>query len=158
MNADPLINLHMAFTNTGYVYDTGQQHNGRKVVLTYDKNIGENIHVSGAGKMLMHDGSIVYCVVVDTNFMLLPKEEQLVMFYHELGHIVNGHLDKPFKMTINKIARLLGLGTMEFEADKYAARKTSIDKVIVTLKHVANTIPFISQKDVQSRIKRLRKA
>lgn len=154
MNA-PLCNLHTAFNNPGFIYDTWQSHNGKRVMIGYEKNIGQNVYVSGACKMRLASGEEVYCIFVDANFMLLNKEEQLVMFYHEMGHIINDHLDKSCKLVLSSLARYFGYGCMEFEADKYAAKKTSTDRVVDTLTHVAAMIPFISKRDVESRVKKL---
>lgn len=154
----PLKNLWTAHMNPGFCYDTGLSHNNKPILLCYENQIKNSTAVvSGAVNMIMDDGRHVYCVFVDKHFIALDKETQKNMIWHEIGHIKKGHLDGPqWKVTLNNITRIFGFSFLEWDADKFAASKTSNVEVAAALLNVSRLVKC-NQLDIKSRLNHLRK-
>jgi hypothetical protein len=80
-------------------------------------------------------------IIVDNRFLLLSPESQRAIIHHERGHVINGHLDIPFK-ELNRSQRKRMWKTMftgkvdtnELEADAYAVGIVGIDSMVEALR------------------------
>lgn len=154
----PMKCLYEAKNNPGMCFNTGLSHNDRSILLCYENDIKNSTAVvSGAVNMIMDDGRRTYCIFVDKHFIALDGDTQKNLIWHEIGHIEKGHLDGPqWKVTLNNITRIFGFSFLEWDADKFAASKTSNVEVAAALLNVSRLVKC-NQLDIKSRINRLRR-
>lgn len=134
--------------------------NGKKIKI-YHLDLGSTpFRVAAAGTKGLGD----YYILVDNNYMSLPKEMQEVALLHEIGHIVNGDFDgalyKSIKMlesiganctTVQDaynhyIQLLINLRDInqEYKADAYAVQSTDPGNVVGFLMYLS--LSFMSEE------------
>lgn len=95
----------------------------------------------------------VYYIATDDEYKKLPPQVKKFFILHEVGHILNGDLDKESNMNI------LGFPkrdmNQEYLADEYAASIIGIKKAIKCLTFI-NTVEGISKRDISKRIGNLK--
>lgn len=99
-------------------------------------------------------------IIKDQFFDQLPKFVQDFTMMHEIGHFKNGHHLNGTKNRLPNFMRTFGISNqMEFEADKYAARKVGKTRCIEALKWIQkNTdLPMATKLEIRQRISHLKK-
>lgn len=152
--------------NRLFVYNPDQY-----TVIGYYKNLPiakviDNKHCHLSGKFLAMAKKQAfngYLVVFDDLAEDCPKYVQKFLEYHEIGHIMSGHLDKLGKQGIkNYMNRLLGKGKeakMEYEADSYSAKMIGNYWAIASLMYLKRhfKLGFFCGLELRRRINYIRK-
>lgn len=124
-------------------------------IFSYTEDAGRTMHhIGGALAMAtkLDFGSVIHNVVLhDSGFNKLPNYVQEYMMQHEIGHIVNGDLEK---VPNAKSAQLILIGrsfgilpAMEVAADKYAASMVGIKQTRAAMMFLVRRtdLPLISK-------------
>lgn len=90
-----------------------------------------------------------YYYVVDDLFFTLSADAQLVVLYHERGHVECGHLlleaKEVNKLQGNRLYKAFFYGEvsyMELEADAYAVSVVGVERVVLALYEVMGLLEF----------------
>lgn len=104
-------------------------------------------------------------IVVNDSFQHLPDNIKEAMYYHEVGHDSNKHLELiTEKGTANYKVKLiddviLGKGnylSLEFEADRYAASMVGVAEMVNALETLKKALPdYLSKRLITHRIKKV---
>ncbi len=104
-------------------------------------------------------------IVVNDSFQHLPDNIKEAMYYHEVGHDSNKHLELIIeKGTANYKIKLiddviLGKGnylSLEFEADRYAASMVGVAEMVNALETIKKALPdYLSKRLITHRIKKV---
>ena len=111
-------------TNGGLQVETNLSYKGRKIKIATLNNLpGRNIVGCGV-TVLEPDCSLSYRICLDDWFFKLDDELKLFIIYHEVGHIMSGHLSLTptaiGRILYNNIKRIIGFKSeLEIEADRY---------------------------------------
>lgn len=98
-------------------------------------------------------------ILVDNLFETLPKNLKKAILYHEIGHQVNGDLEKSdeeLRSEFKKRNKKNYLSPQEVEADKYACKMTSKEDMIemfdtlegVYIKYGAPTTEIVRRREI----------
>lgn len=104
-------------------------------------------------------------IVVNDSFQHLPDNIKKAMYYHEVGHDSNKHLELiTEKGTADYKIKLIGdviLGKgnylkLEFEADRYAASVVGVAEMVNALETIKKALPdYLSKRLITHRIKKV---
>lgn len=92
-----------------------------------------------------HDNS-GFIIAVDHYFLKMSKIAQKFILYHEIGHMVNGHLNKRYdsEKRINDVLNN-SISAIELEADIYSCSKIGINNFIYSINEIIN---FLNEDDI----------
>ena len=101
-----------------------------------------NDFVKGNGFMFsaVFKGSSNYIIAVDNEFLTLSKRTQEYILQHEIGHIINGHLNLTeisYDARMNDLLNNKVLN-IELEADMYACKVIGLDNFIGSINELIN--------------------
>lgn len=85
-------------------------------------------------------------IVVDNYFEIIPEYIQNFYIQHEIGHIMNGDLDKSIEelAKINKERQKGIIPQMELDADYYAAQQVGFEDAINALQYIIDNTDIFS--------------
>jgi hypothetical protein len=92
-----------------------------------------------------------YVIFTDELYVEAPQEVREFVLNHELGHILNGHVEKynVWKMLKRVLIGLVTIDKMEIEADHYAIEQMSASRVVSSLTYINNRL---STSEINRRI------
>lgn len=115
--------------------------------------------LASVAKVTLNNGNSVNLIVTDDGFAKLPRTVRLFLLSHEVGHVLNGDLEKE-TVALKTYSRAFGvLPKMEVEADRYAASVVGLDaakRSILYLVHKTN-LPFSTKVEFMRRYYKLAK-
>lgn len=127
------------------IYKIGNKIN---VYLKNKKTLGE----ASIAMITNYNGNISPIIIVDEYFMMLQEDSKKFVLYHEIGHYINGDLDKEYYTLKESFSLTLSLflNTLNYEeqnADLYALRK--INNNLNLAKKCFDDIKNICEKQIE---------
>ena len=140
--------MHTAAGDVEIVYDPSDVHEN-------------NFAVSCVYQLKDYGDGVKYRIAVDDTFMKAPSHIKNAFIYHEIGHIVCGHLANSDNLSASKrLALAIGgaVSEKELEADRYAASYLGKNIMIDALKWMRNsgTVTYLGRRELRIRIKALK--
>lgn len=100
--------------------------------ITY---FNSDLYVKACGARITYTAKTTFgetIILTDDEFETLPKDLRKFILYHELGHQINGDLNRPVE-ELQKVMRNRNrrkVSEMELKADEYALSKTDLETAL----------------------------
>lgn len=124
--------------------------------ITYFSN---DIIVKASGARVAYTAKTIYgetIILTDNDFDTYPKDVRKFILYHEIGHQINGDLDRPVE-ELQKVLRNRNrrkVSEMELKADEYALSKTDLETALKVMDHLIDLTKRLGLSSVEIKQRR----